>query len=214
MSAAVRSRSGTYEAELAREVTEFCRRVLGDGEAARQAAAVALDGDPERVTALGRAARACRQRAASDRIAAGDGPRPDGLSLSEAVAWELAVANQALPDRLREAITLRELLRLSYAQIGLAMGIDAGAVAALLARARLALRAELRGEPLSTLGESCPDRGRALRVLARRHDSEPLGIEDDAWIHTHLRHCAECTRAHAAMLEASVRYRAWRRPTR
>lgn len=214
MSAAARSHGGVYEAELAREVREFCRRVLGDGALAEQAAVTALEGEPERITALGRAARACRERAAAARTLPAPAPVADG-ELGSAVAAELATATRALPDRQREVIALRELLRLSYAQIGLAMGVDATAVAALVARARLGLRAELRGNAATDLaGSTCEERERALRVLARRQDSEALDADEDGWVLDHLGACAECARAHAAMLEASVCYRAWRRPSR
>ena len=211
MSAPVRSRGGVYEAELAREVQDFCHRVLGEGALAQDAAATALAGEPERVTALGRAARACRERAAAARTLPPPVPPDDG-GLVEAVAFELATATRALPDRQREVIALRETLRLSYTQIGLAMGVDVTAVAALLARARLGLRTELRGSAASAaVGSSCAERERSLRVLARRQDSEALEADEDDWILDHLGRCAECARAHAAMLEASVRYRAWRR---
>ena len=105
-------------------------------------------------------------------------------------------------------LALRELLRLSYEQIGRVMVIDAAAVAPLLARSRLRLRAERRG----SAGEAtagCPDSDRALRIMACRQDSEPLSHEDNEWLLAHLARCAECEMAHAAMLEASVCYRAW-----
>lgn len=224
MSATARDGSRVYEAELTREVGEFCRRVLGDGAAAREAAEAALAGRPERVVALGRAARACRQRAAAARAAAPMrevapvsevAPASEvaaGVGLAAAAGLEVAVANQALPGRQREALALREQLRLSYAQIGLAIGIDVAAVASLLARARLGLRAELRGAaPAGAVDGRCAERERALRVLARRQDSESLDGDDDDWILRHIGECQECARAHAAMLEASVRYRAWKR---
>jgi hypothetical protein len=88
------------------------------------------------------------------------------------------------------------------------MGIDSAAVPALLARARLALRTELRGGPASP-GEECPDRERALRALARRQDGEQAEAAEADWIRDHLACCRACERAHAAMLEASVCYRAW-----
>ncbi len=81
------------------------------------------------------------------------------------------------------------------------------AAAPLLARARLRLRSERRdtAEP----GSDCAERDRSLRALACRQDSEPLSVEDDAWLREHLAGCVGCEMAHAAMLEASVCYRAW-----
>ena len=135
-------------------------------------------------------------------VDAGD---PDGLAAN--VARELRAALGELPERQREALALRELLRLSHAQIASVMRIDPAAVAPLIARSRLRLRAERRG--LAAEQPSCPDRDRALRVLVRRQDSEPLSAADDTWVIDHISACAECARAHAAMVEASACYRAW-----
>jgi hypothetical protein len=106
-------------------------------------------------------------------------------------------------------MALRELLRLSYSQTARVMAIDPASVASLLARARLLLRAELRGGELPAV---CEHRERALRILARRQDSEAIGKADDSWMRTHLAECSECVQDHAAMLEASACYRAWPRP--
>ncbi len=122
----------------------------------------------------------------------------------------MARAASSLPERHREALALRDSLRLSHAAIARAMGIEPAAVAPLLARARLQLRAERRGSAIDAGGQPCSERDRAWRLLALRQDSEPLGADDDAWLHAHLDSCAGCRRAHAAMLEASACYRAWR----
>src|SRR5437763_5205414 len=195
------------------EALELCRRVLGPGDAANQAAGVARASAPasERIAMLAAAARACRERAGDqERSSVGQGDDAGPASLAAAVARELAVATASLPERQREVLALREMLRLSYDQIGTVMQIDPAAVAPLLARARLRLRAERRGgEP--DVGPSCQDRDRALRLLAKRQDSEPLSGEDDEWLLAHLADCPSCDMAHAAMLEASVCYRAWPR---
>lgn len=191
------------------EVHEFCQRVLGAGAAATAAAREAnRAASADRVERLAAAGRACR-------AGGGDpGPEPAAqseageLGLSAAVALELARANAGLPERQREALVLRELLRLSYEEISRVMEVEATAVAALLARARLALREQRRGAILPA-GPECGERDRALRVLARRQDSEPLSGEDDAWALDHLGACAQCSAAHGAMLEASACYRAW-----
>ncbi len=191
------------------EVLELCRRVLGDGDPAEQAAAAARNRPTrDRIELLTVAARACRERdeaenGSTEPVLAGDAP-----GLGAAVARELAAATLRLPERQREALALRELLRLSYDQMARVIGVDPTEVAPLLADSRLRLRAERRGtgDPATP---TCQEHHRALRILARRQDSEPLSHEDDEWLLAHLAACPECGMAHAAMLEASVCYRAW-----
>jgi hypothetical protein len=160
----------------------------------------------DRLDAIANTAVECRRRdGASSPLSP---PRTN--SLAEAVAAELAHANAALPARDRELLALRELLRLSYAQIGRVTGLEPSAVATQLAEARLALHTALRG-PYRHEAAPCAERGQVLAVLARRQDSEPLAESDTAWMFAHMADCPACERAHAQMLEASVRYRAWGR---
>jgi hypothetical protein len=195
------------------EVHEFCQRVLGTGANADQAAAEArASARGGRVELLAAAARACRARADNGNgdgqlATTANGSAPAAEGLAGAVAAELQIATSQLPERHREALALRELLRLSHDQVAGVMGIDTAAVAPLLARARLRLRDERRGAGAGS--STCQDRDRALRSLARRQDSEPLTGDDDEWLLAHLGACEECDRAHAAMLEASFCYRAW-----
>jgi DNA-directed RNA polymerase specialized sigma24 family protein len=192
------------------EVQEFCLRVLGDPGLAAEASAQALaEPAADRIATLAAAARACRERAErSDQALPTVGATGDGLAA--AVARELAQATAKLPERQREALALRELLSLTHRQMSSVMGIEPTAVAPLLARARLRLRAERRGTVVQPDTE-CEGRERALRVLACRQDSEPVSSEDDAWLLEHMASCKGCEMAHAAMLEASVCYRAWPR---
>jgi Sigma-70, region 4 len=194
------------------EVREFCRRVLGAGELADQAAAqasAAASGD--RMQVLASAAQVCREHAELGRNGQPeDQAGTDPLGLAAAVANELALATAQLPERQREALALRELLGISHHEISQVMGIEPPAVAPLLARARLRLRSERRGTEAEP-GADCQQRDRALRVLACRQDSEPVSSEDDGWLLQHLATCEGCDMAHAAMLEASVCYRAWPR---
>jgi hypothetical protein len=190
------------------ELHGFCVRMLGPGNAAsaaEQAARAAGHGD--RVESLAAAATACREHDVAEAPAEAKAPDPaDGLA--QAVARELALATARLPERQREALALRELLGLSHEQIARVVGVENVAVAPLLARARLRLRAELRGD-----GEprpECLERDRALRTIALRQDSEAVAAADDDWLVEHLGHCTGCAQAHAAMLEAAVCYRAWR----
>lgn len=193
------------------ELYEFCARVLGSSTAAIEAVREArASPGADRVSLLAAAARACRGRGVtgdSQALLHGSAPA-EGERLAEAVARELGVANARLPERQREALALRELLRLSYDEISGVMGIEPVAVAPLLARARLNFRAQLRG--VSEPENECEDRERALRALASRHDSEPLTETDENWLVEHVVECQQCNTTHAAMLEASVCYRAWR----
>jgi hypothetical protein len=194
------------------DVLEFCRRVLGPGEPAHMAAAQArASGAGERVELLTHASEACRRRAElaapPPTVAAESGNGPVGLT--QAVSRELAAANARLPERHREALVLRELLGLSHEQIAAVMGLEPAAVGPLMARARLKLRTELRG-PMPPSAADCADSEKALAALARRQDAEPRASDDDEWLLSHLAGCEPCDRAHAAMLEASVCYGAWR----
>ena len=199
------------------EVLELCRRVLGQASSAQQAAAQAhAEGRRGRVTKLAAAIKACRAVAAgaSDEQPStlppddqpSDSARPE---LAAAVARELSSASARLPEREREVLALRELLRLSYKQIARVMAIKPAAVPMLLAEARLRLQVQRRGMS-ADVGAACAEGERALRLLACRQDSEPVSAEDQEWLLEHMAQCEACERAHAAMLEASVCYRAWR----
>src|SRR5262249_8934844 len=156
---------------------------------------------------LSAAASICRRRTEDTNGEQGsDGEiSPDAApGLAAAVARELTESTARLPERQREALALRELLRLSYDQMSQVMGIEPTAVPRLLARARLRLRTERRGVGAPDGG--CEDRDRALRVLACRQDSEPISAEDGTWLLAHMAGCSACDTAHAAMLEASACY--------
>ncbi len=224
------------------EVHGFCVRMLGPGDAARaaeQAARATPRGD--RLTLLTAAVAECRDRRRAESRAApesqappggasdpepGDEPRSleteagdtkaaeaeagGGPTLAEAVADELARTTARLSELQREALALSELLGLPHEEIGRIVGVERADVAPLLASARLRLRTELRGE--SPAVPECPERDRALRTIALRQDDEDVLGADDDWLVEHLGHCQGCGRAHAAMLEASACYRAWRLP--
>jgi hypothetical protein len=197
------------------EVEEFCLRVLGARELAADTAerARAESGGDDRIALLRAAVLECRERGDSrdgDALAEDDEIAVGATGLAAAVARELADSTARLPERQREGLVLRELLRLSYEQIAEVLAIDQAAVAPLLARARLRLRAERRGSGIEQEAR-CEHRERALWILASRQDSEPVSAEDDAWVLAHMAECAACDTAHAAMLEASVCYRAWPR---
>ncbi len=213
------------------EVREFCTRVLGQGAAAEQAAQTAIgQSSADRLERLNAAAQECRLRAEREpppsagapalvALAAGvpagnvvPGPSPVfSRGLGEAVAHELALAVARLPEPEREVLALRELLGLSYEQIAAVMALEPATVAPTLASARLALRAARRGRAGDEPSDAaCAQRDRALRALTARQDSASLPASEEGWLLDHLRACRQCTRAHAAMLEASVCYQAWR----
>ena len=198
------------------ELDVFCARILGSGDAAAHAAHRARGGSEDRIEQLAMAVATCRAHGEPAEDGTLEGAAEDGTlgpsagaapGLAETVARELAAATARLPQDQREALASRELLGLSHEQVARVVGIDTSAVAPLLAHARLALRTEVRGAVQRA--PDCPEHDRALRMMAQRQDSEPLSDAGDTWLLEHLGECAACNESHAAMLEASVCYRAW-----
>jgi hypothetical protein len=201
------------------ELEVFCARILGRGDAAPQAALEArAAGGEDRLARLAAAVAACRALGDGGEITAAAEAEPGateaapdpvgaGSGLAQAVARELETATARLPQDQREALALRELLGLSHEQIAGALGAQTTAVAPLLAQARLQLRAQVRGPVDPTA--ACAERDRGIRMMTQRQDSERLSDADDSWLLEHLGGCLGCRETHAAMLEASVCYRAW-----
>jgi hypothetical protein len=194
------------------EVYEYCVRMLGAGALAIHASHEAfVTGGSDRIDRMTGAVQACRSRAEEAAASEGAGIGPGSGTLADSVAREVADANAHLPADQREALALRDLVGLSHQQIATVLQISPYAAGMLVARARLALRAQRRAtdeEP----DDSCDDRERALTLMVRRQDREPIVEEDEDWLLSHLGSCQPCRRVHAAMLEASVCYRAWRTP--
>jgi hypothetical protein len=194
------------------EVYEYCVRMLGAGALAIHASHEAfVTGGSDRIDRMTGAVQACRSRAEEAAASEGAGIGPGSGTLADLVAREVADANAHLPADQREALALRDLVGLSHQQIATVLQISPYATGMLVARARLALRAQRRAtdeEP----DDSCDDRERALTLMVRRQDREPIVEEDEDWLLSHLGSCQPCRRVHAAMLEASVCYRAWRTP--
>ncbi|MGZ4187176.1 MAG: sigma-70 region 4 domain-containing protein [Solirubrobacteraceae bacterium] len=193
------------------EVYEYCVRMLGAGAVAIHASHEAfVAGGSDRIDRMAGAVQACRSRA-GETAAADLGGGGTAGTLADSVAREIADAAARLPVDQREALALRDLVGLSHQQIASVLQISPYAAGMLVARARLALRARRRGveeEP----DDSCPDRERALTMIVRRQDGEPIASEDEDWVLEHVGSCEACSRVHASMLEASVCYRAWRTP--
>lgn len=223
--------SGGREANVAPEMDEvrqFCIRMLGDGPAAADAERAAREAGPGRLAGLTAAVGACRRAGAGGPGADGPGAREGaadrreeesvggpGPDLAAAVARELAAASARLAPAQREVLALRELVGLSHSDIAAVTGTPEDEVPLRLAWARLELRAQLRGRGAAGGGggAACFEQDRALRTITLRQDDEPVPAADDEWLMDHLGHCPQCAAAHAGVLEASVRYRAWRMPT-
>jgi RNA polymerase sigma-70 factor (ECF subfamily) len=75
---------------------------------------------------------------------AGNGGSPDRVFGQRQLAERIRTALDQLPFDQRTALVLREIDGLSYEEIGFSLGIAVGTVKSRLARAREALRAELR----------------------------------------------------------------------
>lgn len=73
-----------------------------------------------------------------------NGASPDRLLGQKQLAERLRVALDALPFDQKTAVVLREIDGLSYEEIGFSLGVAVGTVKSRLARAREALRAQLR----------------------------------------------------------------------
>lgn len=110
-------------------------------------------------------------------------------------AWE------ALPERFRTVLHHRELLGLSYDEIGAAMGVSLSAVQTLLFRARGALRREYQRAGGELLG--CGAFGLSLLALSDgetgRHDAQLID---------HLASCGPCDGAWARLNQLSDLLRA------
>lgn len=132
---------------------------------------------------------------------------PERSALLDNQRSAVAKANRRLPERQRAVLALRELEGMSYSEIGQAIGVKENAVAQLISRARIRLRAEIRGQSVSLppKGSAC---ARSLHLLAQRDDG-PLTSDDSIWLDAHLAGCKECRVNLAEMEEAGATYRSW-----
>jgi RNA polymerase sigma-70 factor (ECF subfamily) len=83
-------------------------------------------------------------RAHGDVIAGADTAAPDRILRQKELGERLRRALAALPFEQRSAVVLREIEGLSYEEIAYSLGVRVGTVKSRLARAREALRAELK----------------------------------------------------------------------
>jgi RNA polymerase sigma factor (sigma-70 family) len=130
---------------------------------------------------------------------------PERTALRQAHQEQIRRANQALPERQREVLALRELQDLSYGEVAQIMGMNQNSVAQLISRARINLRDGLRQTALGSVASASPQCDRALPLLAKHQD----GMRDDPWLAEHLMDCGACRVRLGAMEEAAVAYRQW-----
>lgn len=102
------------------------------------------------LTAKGRGMQTMSDQALNDedepdeRLMAQDISTPESELLSKQVAYAVNEAVEALPEELRQAITLREIEGMSYEEIAEAMACPIGTVRSRIFRAREAIAAKLR----------------------------------------------------------------------
>src|SRR6187397_3076147 len=122
---------------------------------------------------------------------------------------EIREASARLPERQREALELHDRDGRSYEEIAATLEIGPGAVAQLIAHARINLYDEVRGTALASVAPS-PECERALPLIAMREDGQLEPSSDDAgWLDSHLAGCERCAIAVEQLREAEAAYRAW-----
>jgi len=114
-----------------------------------------------------------------------------------------AVGN--LNENQRAALILRELQDLDYNEMAEVLESNRNAVGALLSRARLKFREELRMAQVPT-EEAPPDCEECIALLSPYIDGE-LKAEKKGWVESHLEDCTFCMAALDEMREASRSFR-------
>lgn len=132
---------------------------------------------------------------------------PELTALLGAQGEEVRAANARLAERHRLALALRELEGMGYAEIGRVLDLTPGAVGQLLARARMALRRELRLEQVDA-GALEPGCRARLGDIAALVDGE-LDPDRAHVLSRHMEGCAACRASRDAFEDAGRRYRAW-----
>jgi DNA-directed RNA polymerase specialized sigma24 family protein len=132
-----------------------------------------------------------------------DGHAPGAAAPEE----DVPAANARLPQRQRLVLALRELEGMGYADIGRVLGLVEGAVAQLLARARLGLRRELGLQQVDVDRMDAACRAR-LGYIGGLIDGE-LAAERAHDLLQHVSGCPTCGASRAAFVDARARYRRW-----
>ena len=190
-------------------VFAFCQRVLGHARLAADAAQDAF------LLAHAQLARLDRAGAGFGTELFGAARRTSGELLARAPLAAaprdrggLSSAAARLRPPQRGALALASLEGLSHAEIAVVLEIEAAAVPALLARARLRLYDELHGSAVAAAAVRSPDCEDVLPVLAAAADGELVGA-DATWADPHVTRCAACPRTIRAMAVAAATYAAW-----
>jgi RNA polymerase sigma-70 factor, ECF subfamily len=84
------------------------------------------------------------------------GSRPESMALRSDLAAAVRAAVDALPERERNALLLREYQQLSMQEVGTVLGISEAAAKMLICRARKSVRRRLESRPVPDLLEVCP----------------------------------------------------------
>lgn len=128
------------------------------------------------------------------------------LLLGEQIDTVRAAA-RGLNENQRAALIMRELEELDYDEISEVLDSNRNAVGALLSRARLKFREELRMAQVKTSMEGCPpDCEDIIAMLSPYIDGE-LGDGERQRVESHLEGCAFCMAALEEMREASRSFR-------
>lgn len=123
-----------------------------------------------------------------------DAPTPDAASQARQIGEVLEVAIRALPEKLREALILRDVEGLSAAEAAEAAGVEVGALKSRLHRARLQMREHLA----ALLGESSTENQGGCAQLAgelRAYAAEEIDQAACERIEEHLETCPDCADA-------------------
>ncbi len=126
------------------------------------------------------------------------------LMLQEQMGRVRRAAGQ-LNENQRAALILRELQDFNYDQMSEVLGSNRNAVGALLSRARLRFREELRMAQVRT--EQVPPGCEAIIAMLSPYIDDELSGEDSAMVDAHLEECTFCSAALEEMREVSRSFR-------
>jgi DNA-directed RNA polymerase specialized sigma24 family protein len=190
-------------------VFAFCQRVLGHAGLAADAAHDAFLLAHAQLGRLDRAgARFGTELFRSARRTSGELLERGPLVAAPRDRGGLSSAAARLRSPQRGALALAGLEGLSHAEIAMVLELEAAAVPALIARARLRLYDELNGSAVAAAAVRSPDCEDVLPVLAAAADGELVGA-DATWADPHVTRCAACPRTIRAMAVAAATYAAW-----
>lgn len=122
------------------------------------------------------------------------GPTPDDASHAKQIGQLLEIAIRALPEKLREALVLRDVEGLTAEAAAAAAGVEVAALKSRLHRARLQVRqhlAALLGESTADGARGCADLAAELEAYAAQEIDQAACIRLEA----HLESCADCAAA-------------------